>query len=718
MKPRNLLLLTSYFLLISGCVSVRQQKIEFIPIKVKETGGIQGLAYESAGKTPISGVMVWAYNKYGYITSCASTDIHGRYIIRDLLPGDYILKINSGEYYGTGGRYAGEYYKNTYWWEDANLISVQKGKVVTGINFLLESGGVIRGKIIDARTEKPVIKIPFFLKAYKSKNSYTTYLSLTDSLGKYLITGIEPGAYKIYIEPDGWIGSFYVGEPRSARKRGEHTGSPLQRVGNRKGLPLQSWDSAQVVESILDTVSEINFEVSPGATISGKVTPRVGNRRELPLQIGQVSIQVISKEGGLEKEVDSTGHYIISGLPEGRYRIKLSPSRESPYCWQYYRDAISPSYGTLLSVTPRDTITGIDFQLKSGGMISGIVKDENEEPIKEFNLTLYTPEGEKLPERWAFHSPTGKYELKQIPPGKYRLKINSFDSRTHITHIDKYYKNSTRFKNSTLIEIKEGYNTTNIDFKLSIGGWVRGFIRRPLANGDARNNFPLRGEGRGEPLSSDSIKFKIIAYSVCPDFTNENQVIKLGENTFSGGYRITGLSPGEYKLCAFSPNSDFAAIWFGGGRKFNDLRNKIIKIEKGKTTEVAFNVTPGECQICGTIYDTSLISGKVSTSGTIIAYDSTGHMAQFTDSNDGSYKLKGLTPGKYFLRTGKFNGYIEQWYEGIDLSEPLRGECRGEPDCVDTTPWLVKIPDNATLVEVKDSEVIIGIDFHLNRIQN
>lgn len=88
-----------------------------MPLKPAELGSIEGWVYESDGKTPVSGVSVWVYDEHGHLTSLGRTNIRGKYTIKELLPGFYILKIHSGEHYGTGtgSKYAGEYYKNAYW---------------------------------------------------------------------------------------------------------------------------------------------------------------------------------------------------------------------------------------------------------------------------------------------------------------------------------------------------------------------------------------------------------------------------------------------------------------------------------------------------------------------------------------------------------------------------------------------------------------------------
>ncbi len=623
-------------LLIAGCA----RKVPIVPYVPKETGTIQGLAYEVDGKTPISGVMVLAYDTYGYISGYSHTDIHGKYVIQDIFPESYILQIHSGEHYGTAGRYAGEYYRNAYKWKDANLISVQARKPTSNVNFLLERGGIVLGKLID-RDKNPISNTSFFLQAYSSKNSYVTYFSQTDSFGEYWVSGLEPNNYKIKIEPVGWIGDFYQGN---------------------------DWEDAQTIESKFDTVTLLDFEANRGGAISGTVTP---------FDLG-IMVQVIGKNKALEKPLDSTGYYIIEGLPEDKYLVKLSPQKDSPYAWKYYPDVSFAHQSTYISVTSLDTITGIDFELTKGGVISGEVKNEVGSPVEKFELELYTTKTAcKLPlQKKNVYSPSGKYEINGIPAGEYILKINSFyDKKTYITE---YYKSADFFKDATSIEVKKGYNTFEIDFKLTSAGWVQGFL---FLNNDL--------------VSREDVKFKVLAFPV------ESGAVIEGRNTFTGGYRVSGLSSGEYKLCAIAPNSGFAAVWIGGGRSFIDPKTEIVLIYKGNPTNINFSVILGGCEITGKVYDKS---SKLPILGEVAVYDSAGYIIQLAKSSEDGYRLKGLPVGQYFIRTYNFENYKDKWYDNADLLDP---------DCVDTAPWFFNIPSEILSVEVKESEITTDIDFYL-----
>lgn len=596
------------------------------------TSRIEGLVYENDAKTPIPGVPVMAYDKYGCFVSGNVTNTRGRYSISNLIPGEYIVRIHSGEY-GTGGKYAGEYYKNAYIWENSNPVNVKNTMVTTGINFLLDKGTTLTGKIVEQDTKVPLTNTMFFMKIYTSKEEYITYFNQTDSLGNYLVNGIEPGKYRISIEPDECVGRFYS-------------------------------DTMITIKSTFDTVSGINFEAIKGGVITGKITP-----------ITQAWIQVIGTSKSLEKQVDSVGNYIISGLPSGKYIVRVYPfPKTSQYAWKYWQNANSEMYATPVKVQGKDTVKNIDFNLEDEGIISGIVKDKNGLPLENCDFELYDTCGERLIEPTVSQTSGRYYEIHNLPQGEYILKVTSsyFNKNFH----GKYYKDTYQLETARKINVKSGHTTSDINFELDPAGSIQGFV---LCNNAL--------------MSGDSIRFNIIAVNIQ---TNE---IFSTKTTFTGGYKILGVPKGEYKLCTFAPETEFAVMWAGGGSHFNDKKNSIISVTGVDPIDFNLSVVPRTSQISGKVYDAdkTLISG-----GKVTAYDSYGYITQIADIGPEGYILKGLPSGKYFIKTYNLKGYKDKWFNNSNTIQLNK-----------TILWTIIIPPNATPVEVTEDKNISGIDFEL-----
>lgn len=636
---RNLALLALACFTLSCAKTTPRQTV--IP-----TTRIEGLVYEDGATNPIPGVAVMAYDKYGTFISGDVTNIRGKYSIANLLPGDYILRIHSGEY-GAGEKFAGEYYKNSYSWEDANPVNVKNNIVTTGINFLLDKGTTITGRMLDKNSKKTIPNSFFFIKTYTSQDDYITYFGQTDSTGNYIVNGIEPGKYRIAIEPDERIGGFYA-------------------------------DTAITIKSTFDTIKGLDFEVTEGGAISGKVSPPT-----------QLWIQVIGSEKSMEKQIDKEGNYLIAGLPAGKYIVKAYPlPKINQYAWQYWKNLNSESNADVVIVKNTDTTKNIDFKLKQEGIISGVTKSSQGFPLDYCEFELFNSYGEKIIEPVVSRNSSGYYEIHNLPPGEYILKAGN--SSLNNNYHGKYYRDSYSFENAKKITVKSGETTPNIDFTLEPAGSIQGFV---LCN----NNL----------MSGDSIRFNVLAVNIK---TNE---IFSSKTTFTGGYKITGTPDGEYKLCAFAPGTEFSTIWAGGGKDFNDRKNTVINVNGKIPVDFNLSVAPRNSQISGTVYDLDSITIaamgihydtlKIPLSGgKIIAYDKYGYIVQTADVGTSGYILKGLDAGKYFIKTYNFKGYKDKWYKNISTGQlkPL-------------TLWRTAIPENTASIELKESQSLTGINFEL-----
>ncbi|MDD5530098.1 MAG: carboxypeptidase-like regulatory domain-containing protein [bacterium] len=632
-------------LLVAGCAK-QEPVVQKLSSPIKK---IEGLVYESGAKNSIPGVPVIAYDKYGYLVNGATTNIRGGYAISDILPGMYILRIHSGEY-ATGGKYVGEYYKNVYNWEDANVVIVKENSVTSEINFLLDKGAVIKGKLIEKNSKTPIPNNPFFLKLYKSKNTYVDYVSQTDSIGEYTVSGLEPGKYHVFMEPEGWIGTSHS-------------------------------DTLITINIILDTIKGVNFEVKKGGTICGKVTP-----------VAQTWIQVIGNNKSVEKQVDSAGNYVISGLPADNYMVKVKPlPKVSQYAWKYWKDTNNPLIATYITVKEEDTVKNIDFQLKQEGIISGTVKDKNNIPLENYDFEIYDTRWNKVEGSEISHGSNGYYEIHNLPQGEYILKINAFVPYLNKAYYGKYYKNTYKPENVQKIAVTSGSITINVNFKLEPAGIIQGFV---FCNANL--------------LSGDSTRFYIIAFNTKTGETFSSK------NTFTGGYKILGLPVGEYKVCAFAPGTEFSAIWLGGGTTFNDNKTELIKITGVTPVDFNFSVAPRKSKVSVKVYDEKtknpIFGGKV------IAYDLSGHIVQIAEYTPEGHTLTGLPAGKYFIKTADFKNYKDKWYKNKEISASSNSPIL----------WSTTIPPNTTYLEIpalsgdnKDGTTLTGtVDFGLNKVND
>jgi hypothetical protein len=116
----------------------------------------------------------------------AVTNIYGEYEINGLPEGDdYIVRVQADN-----SSYISEYFKQSYFQDDATLIEVEYDEVFSNVHFDLECGRQIYGNITDDNDNEP---IPDVKITATNLDSNTIYSATTDKNGSYLITGIPSG---------------------------------------------------------------------------------------------------------------------------------------------------------------------------------------------------------------------------------------------------------------------------------------------------------------------------------------------------------------------------------------------------------------------------------------------------------------------------------------------------------------------------------------------
>jgi len=114
------------------------------------------------------------------------TDVFGKYQIDGLAEGsDYVVQVLTGD-----TSYLSEYYKQTYFLDTAENIEVDYDEITPSINFDLECGKELHGKVTNIIDNEPISGINI-IATNVDKN--TTYTATTNQNGLYVITGIPSG---------------------------------------------------------------------------------------------------------------------------------------------------------------------------------------------------------------------------------------------------------------------------------------------------------------------------------------------------------------------------------------------------------------------------------------------------------------------------------------------------------------------------------------------
>jgi len=277
-----------------------------IDISLEKAGSISGFVYASDGMTPIPHVSLYAGNKTeeileGFYTTSRSD---GSYVIGGILPGEYTVRTENPPHW-----YAGEFYDSKYTGWAADRIVVSEGSDTSNINFTLDEGGLVTGRVFDEETGKPVEGINLF--ACLPNGDCTS--PIADSS--------YDGSYEFVLKP----GQYLIG-----------TGRESCCLLGYKYLPEWYDDSYDIDGAIPVDVtlhgitSGIDLRLAKSGSISGYVYNEEGD------PIADASVYAFSDVyPGNGANTQSDGSYTIKGLLTGNYLVQATASG---YVSEYYGD--------------------------------------------------------------------------------------------------------------------------------------------------------------------------------------------------------------------------------------------------------------------------------------------------------------------------------------------------------------------------------------------
>jgi hypothetical protein len=580
--------------------------------------------------------------------------------------------LHSGKYklhcsYSGSANFVDEWYKNEQSYESASLVKVIEPKTRTGINFILEYGGTIGGKVICA-SGKNAGASQAYIYAYE-ESKYIVNSGRTDEEGKFIIPKLRKGNYRLYTSysgPENSLDGWY--------RRADY------------------FEKAVPIHINPQETKNVRIKLKPGGAISGRVVDYNG----APVT-QNCTIEVYNENKSYQGYTwtDTNGNYVVMKLRSGRYKVfadydKYYASFNPEPMDEWYDNVFEFDKAKFVRVREKKTTPNINFHLDQGGSIGGTVYRIAGYPAyPDGEVRVYNDQGYFVDSCDVTYS--GQYFISGLHSGEYKLLAS------HPDYLSEWSGKKQNFEMAETVKVTAPNSTTGINFILNYPGYIQGFLTDKM----------------GHRLDDDNYSISLYIY----DADKEEYVTSVG-NTFTGGYQA-GLLGGNYKLAAVSAYSNWmpeqdtlAATFYLNGESFSDPDSEFISLQPGaiiKLKDLKMNRVNGS--ISGMIYEKSTNLPLNDAAYLLFAYDEDGYLAKISTYMDdsypitGRYKLAGLRPGNYyvFLAVLFENEIFFFFYPDVVCGENF----------INVMP-KVEIPFNAQAVVVGEGD-IKGVNFYVQR---
>jgi protocatechuate 3,4-dioxygenase beta subunit len=406
---------------------------------------ISGVVTDSSG-SPLNGISVSVHQydereDWWHWVSGSSTDANGAYILTGIGSGAYRI-----EFRDDNGNYAFEANGDAANIESADDLMVVAPAPLTGINATLSKASSISGKVTGPSGNAfPNVEID--LERLDDDGQWRWhYYAETDAEGRYDLTGLRLGVYRMEIE-DEKSGDFASGQYAL-----EYYNDAVE------------FDLATNINLGYEEKRTIDVSMVPGSRIRGNVTGPDGK----PLaNVGVDAFRLNSKgkwEWYEDTDADADGNYQLGSLPNGTYRVVFIDP-DALYSLQFHGDNGSTVYFDLakeFTIIAPQTISGVNGQFKEkASTIIGKVTDVNGAGLNDVRVEAYRKDDQGVWRLVLFGDTeaddNGSIDIDILPAGTYRFGFQKDG------YIAKYYGDSLDLANAKDIHVGEGQKVDGID---------------------------------------------------------------------------------------------------------------------------------------------------------------------------------------------------------------------------------------------------------------
>jgi hypothetical protein len=318
----------------------------------------------------------------------------------------------------------------------------------------------------------------------------------TNSSGKYTISGLPTGSYKVKFTDCsgvGYVPQYYNNKPSFATATSVALAAPA-------------------------TVTGINAKMVLGAKITGTVT----NNAASPTALAKMCVLAVPASGGPVTSsaiTSASGQYTIRALPTGAYKIEFEDCAGTNYVTQYYSNHPSFSTANSVSVTAPAVTSGINAKMVLGGKITGTVTNNAASPAPLANMCVSVLTSSGTFVNGVTTPANGQYSIAGVPAGSKKVLFSSCGSGDYVPQ---YYNNKPSLATANAVSVAAGATNTAINAKMVPAGKISGTVTNNAA----------------APLAH-----------VCVDALDTvGTVIENATTNAKGQYTIGSLPAGSYKV--------------------------------------------------------------------------------------------------------------------------------------------------------------------------
>jgi hypothetical protein len=586
-------------------------------------GTISGTITDAKSGIPLASncnVRVDAVNtasQLNYFDGC--TDASGGYTITRLPAGTYTVQFQDSE-----DNYLSQFYSG-------DPVTVATGATTSGVNVALAAGGIVSGTVTAVSDGHDLSNVCVNVFPASNLNDAVGF-GCTGASGTYSIGGLPTGNYAV-----GFFGSGVSSQYITQYYNGQASSSSANLVSVTAGTATSGINAAMVLGgSISGTVMNTSGTPIAGVCVSAFFANGVDG----------------SFAGGSDACTDSSGHFQTVGLTAGSYQLEAFTQPGVPYVGAWLGGNVSQDGSPSVAVALGTVMSGTNFTLQAGGIISGTVTDAGTGAGLSGVTVCPFRSGANFANCWST-GPDGTYTTAGLADGSYVVQFSG-DFGGLLDYVTQYYNNESTFGSANLVTITGASSPTGINAALVQGGAISGTIT------DATT---------GNPINDECV--------------HVFQSTGFGNATFcsdsSGHYVVKGLPTGSYTV---------QTVDEGTSPYLDQTKSALQSVTAGATTSgVNFSLTLG-ATFSGQVTDAQ--SGTP-LQGVCVSVASSATTTSVCTNASGNYTTPGLPAGSYTLDFTDVGGrYVEQYYNGVPTS--------GAATPVTVTAGQVKTGINAAMV--------------------